>query len=879
MLALIVSAMTFLCHELNAQQKDWWGKTEYKGAPWVTNSSSVVSAKYGLTGKHLSLWASHGRYYSPSAGIWKWQRMNFFGTNEDLFTQTFVVPYLIPMLEKAGANVFTPRERDWQTHEVIVDNDEAMMMVDGKILHGAVTNYVEDGKWDNYVTSGFLVPYHGVVYDGDTPFAQGTSKVTKTKKKKSSSFVIYTPKIPQEGRYAVYVSYQTLDKSVDDARYIVVHRGIETHFKVNQQMGGGTWVYLGTFDFSEGESMDNCVIVDNMSSSKGVVTTDAVRFGGGMGNTVRGNTTSGLPRCLEGARYYAEWAGAPYSVYSTRQGSDDYSDDINVRSLMTNWIAGGSVFAPDKAGKKVPIELSLAIHSDAGYNRDMKSLFGSLGICTTDFNDGRLGSGHSRIYSRDFVELLLRQVESDMKALYGRWNVRDLYDRNYSETRLPAMPSAIIELLSHQSFPDMKFAHDPLFKFNVSRSIYKAILRFVTASHGGKCVVTPLQPKKLRVSMEGKGKAQLSWIEQDDPLEPTARAKSYVVYTSIGNDGFDNGVVVKGNTFTTTLRENTLYKFRVSALNDGGESFLSEEMAAYYNPQAQKQVVVVNGFHRLASPALKYSSVERIAGFDLNEDPGVSYGLAAGWVGNQQVYSMGNAGSEGPGSFGYSGNELVGRFIAGNEFNYVTEHVDAIASSGEYSVVTCSSECIGTGKDFLNEYPLIDLLLGNERNDGYSLGKFTSLPVEMRNALQRYHGALLVSGSYIASDNVSPNDSSFIANLLHIDFRAQNRDRTSVVNGMGTAFDVWRDVNSQHYASSVSDVLGVPGVADSLLLTLPSTENLAFVAMTYSDNSPAAIAYKDDHRRTFAMGFPLECIRQRKMKSYVMRGILNFLLK
>ena len=31
--------------------------------------------------------------------------------------------YLLPMLENAGANVFTPRERDTQKQEVIVDND------------------------------------------------------------------------------------------------------------------------------------------------------------------------------------------------------------------------------------------------------------------------------------------------------------------------------------------------------------------------------------------------------------------------------------------------------------------------------------------------------------------------------------------------------------------------------------------------------------------------------------------------------------------------------------------------------------------------------------------------------------------------------------
>ena len=54
---------------------------------------------------------------------WTWQRPYLYCTTEDLFTQTIVIPYLLPMLENAGAYVFTPRERDWQPHEVIVDND------------------------------------------------------------------------------------------------------------------------------------------------------------------------------------------------------------------------------------------------------------------------------------------------------------------------------------------------------------------------------------------------------------------------------------------------------------------------------------------------------------------------------------------------------------------------------------------------------------------------------------------------------------------------------------------------------------------------------------------------------------------------------------
>ena len=137
------------------------------------------------------------------------------------------------------------------------------------------------------------------------------------KKAKKASVVSYQPVIPETGRYAVYVSYATLANSADDVVYTVWHKGQATQFHVNQTMGGGTWVYLGTFDFDKGCNEFNRVEVSNASRQKGFVTTDAVRFGGGMGNIERGGYVSNMPRALEGARYYAQWAGAPYSIYST----------------------------------------------------------------------------------------------------------------------------------------------------------------------------------------------------------------------------------------------------------------------------------------------------------------------------------------------------------------------------------------------------------------------------------------------------------------------------------------------------------------------------------------------------------------------------------
>ena len=86
----------------NADKSRLWGDIDYDGAPWVRNISKPVKVTHGLQNRHLSLWASHGRYYDQGQGHWRWQRPKLFGTTEDLYTQTIVVPYLIPMLEKAG---------------------------------------------------------------------------------------------------------------------------------------------------------------------------------------------------------------------------------------------------------------------------------------------------------------------------------------------------------------------------------------------------------------------------------------------------------------------------------------------------------------------------------------------------------------------------------------------------------------------------------------------------------------------------------------------------------------------------------------------------------------------------------------------------------
>ena len=842
-------------------QSRTWSDIDYKGKPWVMNVSRPYSITRGLQNRHFTIWASHGIYYDIPEDKWKWQRPPLFGTCEDLFTQTIVIPYLIPMLENAGAYIFTPRERDWQKNEVIIDNDSLAIGYLEQSIHT---------PWRTAPDPGFAL-HEGNYLDHENPFEAGTARMIETTEHKShQGAAIYQPTIPEAGRYAVYVSYQTVDESIDDALYTVWHKGIATEFHVNQQMGGSTWVYLGTFDFDAGCNEQNRVVLSNYSSRAGIVTTDAVRFGGGMGNIERGGKLSGMPRCLEGSRYYAQWAGMPYEVYSTKEGQDDYGDDINARSYMTNLLGGGSCYMPDTTGRGVPIELSLAIHSDAGYTRDGKTNTGTLTICMTTFRDSTVNAGITRLASRDLADDLLVNIPYDIRRKYGKWQTRELYDRNYSECRVPEVPSAILEILSHQNFADMKMAQDPNFRFDLARSIYKTLLRYTARMHHTDYVIQPLAPDNISVTISDNGQAKINWTATEDPYEPTAVPTCYVLYTAKDDEDFDNGTFLNSDKTSAVIQldPDKLYSFRVSAVNAGGESFPSEVVSALYNPTAQKQVLIVNGFHRLASPKVRDNASEQ--GFDLNEDIGVSYGLTAGWRGLQTSFDRSQIGKTSSKGLGFTNDSLAGQFIAGNDFNYIRTHASAIASARRYSIASCSSKAIESGRMTLEGYALVDLILGLEYNDGYSLVKYEAFPKTLRPHLIAHTsqgGALLVSGAYIGRDMTTEQDNAFLASLLKCNYGGTHNDylERDSIQGLGTTFTYHRQPNGLHYAAQHPDVL------------LPISP--AYPAMAYSNLQSACVAYNGNDYRALTIGFPFECIKSKQMQDVLMRGILMFLLQ
>ena len=852
----------------NVDPKRVWNGVEHEGAPWVQNISRPYKIKNGLVGRHLALWQSHGRVYSVDKGVWQWQRPSLFCTTEDLLTQSIVVPFLMPMLENAGAIVYTPRERDWQPECVIVDNDACP----------SGSRYTETNgrnfKWREY-EQGYANA-RKVYFDGDNPFAMGTSRyvTSSVADKKNFAEAVWTPSIPSDGYYAVYVSYTSFENSVPDALYKVVHSGGTTEFRVNQTMGGGTWVYLGTFHFNEGAGSGQKVVLCNDSKHAGVVSADAVRFGGGMGNVARGpeGITSSLPRYLEAARYNLQTGGFPPEVYSAYSGDNDYRDDILCRGHAVNYLSGGSVYNPDTTGLRVPLELSFGFHSDAGYDEN-DGVIGSLGVVTTRHNGDSLATGHSRAMSRDIISYLLNGVQEDLTVRYGsRWPVRGILDRNYGETRVPYIPSVILESFSHQNFADMVYAHDPDFKFTFARAVYKSLLKHLCFVHGVEYVVQPLPVSNFSMELSDKDeKVTLKWSPVLDPQEPTATPDRYVVYTRIGDGGFDNGTVVERNSMSMKVEKGVFYSFRVAALNDGGESLPSEELSLYLAKREKGRALVVNGFYRLGGPAV--SSTTQTAGFDMEYDPGVPYGSSPEYCGMQIDYSRAALGFED--GLGLSDSRYEGMLVAGNTFDYPRVHGKALAAN-DVSFVSCSSAAVMNGTVNMNEFEVVDLILGVEKQgeSGSRLGSGApckTFPKELQRKIRSFcsaGGSLFVSGAFIASDMTKTDaDRGFLREVLRCDYGGTVSDVSeNIVSGAGGAlFRVPRVVNEECYTVSRPDIL------------VPIDD--AFVSFVFNGcRESAGVAYAGKYR-VLSTSFPFESVLGEKEREELMGAVMRFLLK
>ena len=138
--------------------------------PLVEPLSRLRTPQRGLAGRHIALWQSHGRYFDQKQNRWRWQRSCLWQTCEDLYTQSYVLPYVVPMLENAGACVLLPRERDVQKTEIVVDGDPGV---------DRGTRYVETDGAERWSDGGTGFAHLRSTYsDAANPFPRGGSSTS-----------------------------------------------------------------------------------------------------------------------------------------------------------------------------------------------------------------------------------------------------------------------------------------------------------------------------------------------------------------------------------------------------------------------------------------------------------------------------------------------------------------------------------------------------------------------------------------------------------------------------------------------------------------------------------------------------------------------------
>ncbi|MDP2301097.1 MAG: fibronectin type III domain-containing protein [Ignavibacteria bacterium] len=836
----------------------------------------------GLLNRNIVLWNSHGWYYSQSAKRWEWQRPRLFQTVEDLLTTSFIIPYLLPMLEDAGATVFLPRERDIQTNEIILDDDELDNFKNGFIK---ISSLNQTHSWIKSPVGGFKlgkIPYT----DNYNPFGGGAHHYIYSSQTESTSFE-WIPEFPEHDEYSVYISFVPSPNNANDATYTITHLGGKTNVQVNQTIGGKTWTYVGSYKFSKGinPEIGRVTLSDKSSESDKIISADAVRFGGGMGIVSKNGSTSIRPKFVEGALYYLQFAGAPDSLVYNLNSNNSYTDDYQSRAEFANYL-NGAPLGPNKnrehEGLKIPIDLTLAFHTDAGVTTG-DSTIGTLVIYSSiDLDSSNyFPNGLSRYSNRDFADILQTEIVQDIKFHFDpNWTKRDLRNSLYSEAYRPNMTGVLLELLSHQNFFDMQFAHDPRFKIAASRAIYKSMLKYLSVVNNSEYIVSPLPVTHFRTDITTTGNVRLDWKEAPDPLEPSAIPTGYIVYTRLCDGGFDNG------TFTSSpfiefsnLTKDTIYSFKVTAVNDGGKSMPSEILSTNISSNNPIPFLIINGFDRICGPhAVKDSA---FAGFMNIIDAGVPHNYDLSFTGLQYDFSPTSEfiSNDMPGH-GASHSDFESKIIAGNTFDFVSVHGTALKNLG-YSFVSSSDEAIEDNFYDLTKYKFVDLILGEEKSTKWIRPEFDSLKGiqfktftnKMQSVLKHYlynGGNLFVSGAHIASDIIlsskDTNEINFLRNILKYDLASPSASRTGQVESITKG---WLPVQLKFNNELNNKIYQVE--SPDGLIPVNGSETI----YRYSENFlDAAIFYKKEYG-VAAFGFPFETIIDETQRLVLMNTILE----
>jgi uncharacterized lipoprotein YddW (UPF0748 family) len=677
--------------------------------------------------------------------------------------------------------VWLVRERGMTEHEVIVDNDDG------------APGYTETGSW---ITSG-TPGYEGGTYRWTSTYATGSATAT------------WTPDLPESGWYPVWAWYRHGSNRPIDARYEIHHAGGVTMVSISQEVHGMTWRYLGDYYFEAGSAGHVTLInaSDDHDPSQAIIA-DAIRFGSGPGSIEDGGSTSNRPRWEEAAKYWAQYQGAP---------AEAYASDVTSRPLYAEW----------ETAKGYPGEAENAVYVSWHTN----ALNGTVRGTMSFIHDTEPTPGSTQLQDWTHGELI-----SDLRAAWDpNWANLNQRSGDYGELReLTAIPGVLLEVAFHDNPEDAAALREPVFRQITARAIYQGIVKYHAQRQGKPVHLLPEPPERLVVRNTTPGQVTLTWASPpccDDVVGDAA--VSYKVYHSTNSRAFDNGVEVTDHSLTLTgLAPGSLHFFRVTALNEGGESFPSP-VVAIRTPENGKVVdfLLVDGFDRLDGSAM-------IPQYE------------APFLGTVQRMFL----------------ERM------NRYDYAVEHGQALSACG-LAFDGAVNEAVEAGDVGLFGYPAVNWFTGEDSVADASLS-------ETERALLATYleggGRLLISGAEIGYDLVEHGrDPDFYHGYLHASYQGDDAGTYQFVGSPGSIFE--------GLAGSFDDGSGGTydvGYPDRLASTAGSDTILEYVGGL---GGGAAVAYAGGagdgvNSRVVHFGFPLETVTDPATRAALVCRSADFLL-
>ena len=506
----------------------------------VKNADLPYKCPDGLDGRHIALWGSHGWYYNNRSDRWLWQRARLWTTVEDLFTSSYTMPYLVPMLENAGATVIQPRERDTQTAMVIIDST-AMREQDGKTVAETI--------------------------------------------------------VPAEGEYAVYIRYNRHTGSPRTALDIE-HLDQTTRYTVNMQMGAGTWVYVGKHAFSPlqaaritvGTPRENIAAIrlgGGMDSASNVPryavgATQYLHFAGIpdsiLDYTQGDNTYTNDYACrgqwvnylLGGSQLAPKDAGLGIPIdlcMGIHSDAGTRNGDSIVGTLLIYYDRD------DSKSRTLPLGDSrlhcryLGDYVQTQVVEDLRALYAP--------NWNRRG-----LRNAGYAEARQPRVPTILLEMLSHQNLNDMrlgLDPKVKFAVSRAVYKGVLKYLAASRGED--YTVQPL-------PVQAPAVRLANDS-----ILLSWQPAADPLEPTATPKYYIVY---------TRRTRTQNGQTIAGD--WDNGTRVTANRYTFVANRGIRYDFRIVAGNRGGISLPSETLCAYLAPKSNGTVMIINNFSRVAAP-------------------------------------------------------------------------------------------------------------------------------------------------------------------------------------------------------------------------------------------------------------------------------------